>query len=169
MIGCYTSFSITAVITNTRLRKVFSLCWNLINQQSTVSMVFTRFDTESCLIVEERRFTRIEWRQRFQLFRWDERSQCPNNARSLWAKWNSRNTLYSLRLNLRAPLIACNYNVTNEKWLPDIYRYFFRLEIALVIHSEDHSVRVVCSELKHLENYTQPNAPGKIWLMLFYI
>ncbi|KAM7427970.1 hypothetical protein ABFA07_020984 [Porites harrisoni] len=36
------------------------------------------------------------------------------------------------------------------------------LEIALVIHSEDHSVRVVCSELKHLENYTQPNAPGAL-------
>lgn len=64
-------------------------------------------------------------------------------------------------------MVACKYNVTNEKWLPD--RYFFRLEIALVIHSEDHSVRVVCSELKHLENYTQPNAPGKIGLILIYI
>lgn len=29
-----------------------------------------------------------------------------------------------------------------------------------MIHSGDHSVRVVCSELTHLENYTQPNAPG---------
>ncbi|KAJ7382345.1 hypothetical protein OS493_035622 [Desmophyllum pertusum] len=32
------------------------------------------------------------------------------------------------------------------------------LEIVLVIHSGEHSVRVVCSELIHLENYTQPNA-----------
>ena len=29
-----------------------------------------------------------------------------------------------------------------------------------MIHSGEHSVRVVCSELIHLENYTQPNAPG---------
>jgi len=36
----------------------------------------------------------------------------------------------------------------------------FRLEIVLVIHSGEHSVRVVCSELTHMENYTQPNAPG---------
>lgn len=36
------------------------------------------------------------------------------------------------------------------------------LEIVLVIHSGDHSVRVVCSELTHLENYTQPNAPGAL-------
>ena len=36
----------------------------------------------------------------------------------------------------------------------------FRLEVVLVIHSGEHSVRVVCSELIHLENYTQPNAPG---------
>ena len=42
------------------------------------------------------------------------------------------------------------------------FNFVFRLEIVLVIHSGQHSVRVVCSELTHLENYTQPHAPGKV-------
>nr|XP_058947524.1 L-fucose kinase-like [Pocillopora verrucosa] len=41
-------------------------------------------------------------------------------------------------------------------------RKISKLEIVLVIHSGEHSVRVVCSELMHLENYTQPNAPGAL-------
>lgn len=35
-------------------------------------------------------------------------------------------------------------------------------EIVLVIHSEDNSVRVVCSKLDDLKNYTQPNASGAL-------
>jgi len=42
------------------------------------------------------------------------------------------------------------------------FNIVFRLEIVLVIYSGQHSVRVVCSELTHLENYTQPHAPGKV-------
>ena len=42
------------------------------------------------------------------------------------------------------------------------FNFVFRFEIVLVIHSGQHSVRVVCSELTHLENYTQPHAPGKV-------
>ena len=29
-----------------------------------------------------------------------------------------------------------------------------------MIHAGEHSVKVVCSELSDLENYTQPHAPG---------
>ena len=43
----------------------------------------------------------------------------------------------------------------------DNFFFIFRLEIVLVIHSGVHSIQVVCRELAHLENYTQPHAPGK--------
>ncbi|KAJ7382348.1 hypothetical protein OS493_035625 [Desmophyllum pertusum] len=41
-------------------------------------------------------------------------------------------------------------------------RKIHELEIVLVIHSGEHSVRVVCNELSELENYTQPHAPGAL-------
>ena len=60
------------------------------------------------------------------------------------------NSVLKFAVNAMLNLYINNFNIV------------FRLEIVLVIHSGQHSVRVVCSELTHLENYTQPHAPGKV-------
>ncbi|KAM7427969.1 hypothetical protein ABFA07_020983 [Porites harrisoni] len=53
-------------------------------------------------------------------------------------------------------------NLNGKKVTGAKVRKISELEIVLVIHSGQHSVRVVCSELTHLENYTQPHAPGAL-------
>ena len=60
------------------------------------------------------------------------------------------NSVLKFAVNAMLNLYINNFNIV------------FRLEIVLVIHSGQHSVRVVCSELTHLENYTQLHAPGKV-------
>ncbi|CAH3175674.1 unnamed protein product [Porites lobata] len=53
-------------------------------------------------------------------------------------------------------------NLNGKKVTGAKVRKISELEIVLVIHSGQHNVRVVCSELTHLENYTQPHAPGAL-------
>ncbi|XP_068715379.1 L-fucose kinase-like isoform X2 [Montipora foliosa] len=53
-------------------------------------------------------------------------------------------------------------NLNGKKVMGAKVRKIPTLEILLVIHSGEHSLRVACTELSHLENYTQPHAPGAL-------
>ena len=91
---------ITAVTTNTRPRRVFSLCWNLSfgGRQSTVSMVFSRALTEKVPSSSLNELTRIISNDDgvFNYFI-KMKDYVVKTTRSLRDEWNSRNTLYSLR------------------------------------------------------------------------
>ena len=91
---------ITAVTTNTRPRRVFSLCWNLSfgGRQSTISMVFSRALTEKVPSSSLNELTRIISNDDgvFNYFI-KMKDYIVKTTRSLQDEWNSRNTLYSLR------------------------------------------------------------------------
>ena len=88
---------ITAVTTNTRPRRVFSLCWNLSfgGRQSTVSMVFSRALTEKVPSSSLNELTRIISNDDgvFNYFI-KMKDYIVEPTTSPRAEWNSRNTLY---------------------------------------------------------------------------
>ena len=91
---------LTAVTTNTRPRRDFSLCWNLSfrGRQSTVSMFFARALAEMVPSSSLNELTRITSNgdSVFNYFI-KMKDYIVKTTRSLRDEWNSRNTLYSLR------------------------------------------------------------------------
>ena len=111
---------VTAVTTNTRLRRVFFLCWNLSfgGRQSTVSMVFSRVLTEQVPSSSLNELTRAISNDHvvFNYFI-KMKDYIVEPTRSLRAEWNSRNTLYGLLkvLRLFIYLIAWNTGAADDE------------------------------------------------------
>ena len=79
----------------------------------------------------------------------DTKVQIPSNIRS------------ALRTQKKAASYLFLFIIHYGDFIDMCKSSFHRCEIVLVIHSGEHSVKVVCRELSDLANFTQPHAPGQ--------
>ena len=113
----------TAVTTNTRLWRVFSVCLNLSlsfrGRQSTVSMVFHALTEKVPSSLNEGRISSNN--DGFLNYFIKMKDYIVKTTRSLRAEWNSRNIVYSLR-NAFQVVYLFDRMKTREPWTTELPR-----------------------------------------------